>query len=291
MRHSFNNTYDMWAEYSQAPAAPPVVNVGGAEQLKEALAQLNTTGMINITQDIDLTDVNWESPIMQYTSPSETITINGNGHTIKNLSSANNQYGGLIGKLSTNGTVIIKDIKLENVTLRGTNVDGECAGGALIGWVESHNGSVTIENVTVNGVDIDGFKFTGGLVGFRNGDYPMNVTNCSVTGTDAAKTINSSYNENGNYKGHIGGLVGYYGKGTMTGCRLSNIDITRSGVAQSDRAGVLVGTLGTPSSDASIIYATVSNVTLLGTPVTSDSHMVGPNASTGSVGVVTVINP
>ena len=282
---SFDNTYDMWAEYDQAPPAPPVVNVGGAQQLREALEALNTTGTINLTQDIDLAGVNWESPTMSYTSSGETITINGNGYTIKNLTSTDNQYGGLIGKLSTNGTVIIKDIKLENVKLRGTNVDGECAGGALIGWMDCHGDYISIENVTVTGVDIDGFKYTGGLVGYRNNTVPMNITSCTVTGTDTAKTINSSYNENGNYKGHIGGLVGYYGKGTMSACTLNNIAITRSGVAQSNRAGVLVGTL---ESGASVTSATVSNVTLLGIPVTSASNMVGPGASNGSVSGVTV---
>ena len=282
---SFDNTYDLWAEYDSAPAAPPVVSVGGADQLREALSKLNTTGTINLTQDIDLAGVNWESPTMQYTSPSETITINGNGYTIKNLTSTGSQYGGLIGKLSTNGNVEIKNIKLENVSLTGTNVDGECAGGALIGWMDCHDGTVTVEGVTVNGVNIDGFKYTGGLIGYKNDDTALNITNCSVTGTDTAKTINSSYHEGGNYKGHIGGLVGYYGNGTMSACTLSNIAITRSGDAQSDRAGVLVGTL---LNGASVTSPTVNNVTLLGFAVTSATNMAGPGASGGSVSGVTV---
>ena len=282
---SFDNTYDMSAEYDQSPAAPPVVSVGGAQQLRVALEQLNTTGTINLTQDIDLAGVNWESPTMSYTSPSETITINGNGHTIKNLTSTGSQYGGLIGKLATNGNLEIKNIKLENVSLTGTNVDGECAGGALIGWMDCHDGTVTVEDVTVTSVNINGFKYTGGLIGYKNGDTALNITSCTVTGTDTAKTINSSYNENDNYKGHIGGLVGYYGKGTMSACTLNNIAITRSGVAKSNRAGVLVGTL---ESGASVTSATVSNVTLLGIPVTSASYMVGPGASNGSVSGVTL---
>ena len=284
---SFDNTYDMWAEYDQAPPAPPVVNVGGAQQLREALEELNTTGTINLTQDIDLAGVNWESPTMSYTSPSETITINGNGYTIKNLTSTGSQYGGLIGKLTTNGNVEIKNIKLENVKLRGTNVNGECAGGALIGWMECHDGSITIENVTVKGVDIDGFKYRGGLIGYRSPDaYPITIKDCTVTGTDTAKTINSSYNESDNYKGHIGGLVGYFGNGELSNCTLRNIAITRGGAAEKDRAGVLVGTL---VSSASVTSATVSNVTLLGTPVTTTSNMAGPgDSATGNISGVTV---
>lgn len=282
---SFDNTYDMWAEYDAAPAAPPVVNVGGAEQLRAALEELNTTGTINLTQDIDLAGVNWDSPTMSYTSPSETIVINGNGYTIKNLTSTDNQYGGLIGELNTNGNVVIKNINLENVELRGTNLDGECAGGALIGWMDCHGGTVTVQDVTVTGVDIDDFKYTGGLIGYKNTDTSLNITNCTVKGTETAKTINSSYNESGNYKGHIGGLIGMYGMGELSNCRLENIAITRSGDAQSDRAGVLVGTF---YSGASITSATVKDVTLLGAAVISTSKMVGPGASNGTTINVTV---
>ena len=151
--------------------------------------------------------------------------------------------------------------------------------------MDCHDGTVTVEDVTVTSVNINGFKYTGGLIGYKNDNTALNITSCTVTGTDTAKTINSSYNENGNYKGHIGGLVGYYGKGTMSACTLNNIAITRSGGAQSDRAGVLVGTL---ESGASVTSATVSNVTLLGIPVTSASYMVGPGASNGSVSGVTL---
>ena len=252
----------MFAQYdSSSTQAPPTINVGGAEQLRVALEQLDTTGTINLTQDIDLTGNDWHSPTMAYTSASETIVINGNNHTISNLYSPSNIYGGLIGRLNTNGNVVIKNINLENVTLAGTNLDGECAGGALIGWMDCHGGTVTVENVKVNGVSIDGFKNTGGLIGYKNPDTELNISNCSVIGTDGNKTINSSYNENGNYKGHIGGLVGYYGKGTISNCTLTNIDITRSGEAQYNRAGVLVGTF---VRKANIASATVSNVTLLG---------------------------
>lgn len=287
---SFDNTYDMWAEYdSTSTTAPPTINVGGAAQLKEALQGLSTTGTINLTQDIDLAGIEWDSPIMAYTSSGETIVINGNGHTISNLTSSNNQYGGLIGKLSTNGNVDIKNISLENVKLTGTNTGEESAGGALIGWMDCHGGTVTVQDVTVNGINIDGFKYTGGLIGYKNGDTELNISNCSVTGTAENKTINSSFNKNDDYKGHIGGLVGYYGKGTISDCSLTNIDITRNGNAtgnDSDRAGVLVGTL---CSGASITSATVKNITLLGTSVTSvsNSNMAGPGVSTGTASGIT----
>ena len=280
---SFDSTYDMGATYDErATIDPPTTSVGTAEELYAALNGFQSTGQINLTQDIDLEGVTWGSPTLAYAGSGSQIVINGNGHTIKNLSTnSTSMYGGLIGKISTNGEVIIKDLKLENISLQGNNTD-ESAGGALIGWYEGHGDEVedkvTISNVTVNGISVDGYKNSGGLVGYTNVNINVDIQNCSVVGTEATYTINSSYNEEGNYKGHIGGLVGYYGKGTISNCSLANIGITRDRVAQSDRAGVLVGTLAT--SGASISSATVSNVTLLGTRVTSGSNMVGPGAST-----------
>lgn len=283
---SFGSGYDVMAEYDSSPSVPPVISVGDANALQRALEELNTTGTITLTQDIDLAGSNWASPTMSYTSSGEIITIDGQGHTISNLMSTGSQYGGLIGKLSTNGNVVIQNINLKNVSLTGTNIDEECAGGALIGWMDCHGGTVEVQNVTVEGVAIDGFKYTGGLIGYKNTDTALDISNCSVTGTGTAKTVNSSYNEGGNYKGHIGGLIGYYGNGTIENCTLGSIDITRSGEAQSDRAGVLVGTM---EINASISSATVENVTLLGAEVISSSNMVGPGASKGTSINVTVV--
>ena len=287
---SFDSTYDMGATYDEtATIDPPTTSVGTAEELHAALNGFQSTGQINLTQDIDLTGVDWDSPTLSFANAGSQIVINGNDHTIKNLSTNGTyMYGGLIGKISTNGEVIINDLKLENISLKGNNVN-ESSGGALIGWYEGHGDEiedkVTISNVTVNGIKIDGYKYTGGLVGYTNVNINVDIQNCSVVGSATMKTINSSYNESGDYKGHIGGLVGYYGKGAISNCSLANTSITRNGETQKDRAGVLVGTL---VSGGRITSATVSDVTLLGVAVTSASNMVGPKDSSGATSGVTV---
>ena len=231
----FDSTYDMFAEYSEGGNSNPTINVGGAAELKTALEGLNTTGTIILTQDIDLTGVAWDSPNMVYTGSSESITIDGQGHTIKNLTSTNNPYGGVIGRLNTNGNVIIKNINLENITISGTNVDGEGSGGALNGWMDCHGNSITVENITVNRVNVSDFKYIGGLIGYRNPDCPMNINNCTISNVVA----NSTYNESGNYKGHIGGVVGYYGNGTITNCTLDTATLTGSTTGK--RIGAFIG--------------------------------------------------
>ena len=189
--------------------------------------------------------------------------------------------GGLLGKFNSNGEIIIKNLTLENVTITGTDVDGESAGGALIGWIENHGaGTITIENVKVEGIKASGFKYIGGLIGYNNGNVAMNLVDCSVTGT-IDSYLNSTYNENGNYKGHIGGLLGLWNKGQLTNCEVKNLAIkhgTNDMTGSSNRAGALVGT---KYSGVAVVSATVDNVTVDGVAVTLDS-LFGPNASSAT---------
>ena len=274
---SFGTSYDMYAEYDNGEQGDDIA-VGTASDLMTALSNLSNGQSVTLTQDIDLTGANWD-----VTSPWQgsgtDVVFDGAGHKITGLTT-NGLKGGLFGRYATNGNVTIKNLKLENVKLTGTDEDGQSAGGALIGWYESHGGILTIENVEVNGVDIKGFKYIGGLIGYINPDYKVNITNCSVNGT----AVTSTYNESGNYKGHIGGLVGYYGNGTVTNCKVSNLAVKRDGTAaqlvtSSNRAGAL---FGTATEKCTVASATVSNVTVDGAAASSD-NVFGPNASAASV--------
>lgn len=274
---SFGTSYDMYAEYDNGEQGDDIV-VGTASDLMTALSNLSNGQSVTLTQDIDLTGANWD-----VTSPWQgsgtDVVFDGAGHTIKGLTT-NGLKGGLFGRYATNGNVTIKNLKLETVKLTGTDEDGESAGGALIGWYESHGGILTIENVEVNGVDIKGFKYIGGLIGYTNVNDAVNITNCSVNGI----AVTSTFNEGGNYKGHIGGLVGYYGNGTVTNSTVSNLAVKRDGTAaqltaSSNRAGALFGTV---TANCTVASATVKSVTVDGVAASTD-NVFGPNASSTSV--------
>ena len=274
---SFGSSYDMYAEYENGQQGSNI-SVGTASDLLTALNNLSNGQSVTLTQDIDLTGVDW-SVSAPWQGPGTEVVFDGAGHKITGLTT-NGLQGGLFGRYTTHGNVTIKNLTLETVNLTGTDVDGVSAGGALIGWYESHGGILTIENVEVNGVNVKGFKYIGGLIGYVNPGYGVNIIDCSINGTE----LTSTYNESGNYKGHIGGLVGYYGKGTVTNCKVSDLTIKRAGTTEqlassSNRAGALFGTV---EGNCTVVSATVSTVTVDGVNASSD-NVFGPAASASTV--------
>lgn len=253
-----------------------VAVVGNADDLKTALESLVAGNLVVLDKDIDLTGVNWEVS-MPWQGSATDVAFDGNGHKIIGLST-NGLQGGLLGKYNSNGNITIKNLTLENVAITGTNVDGESAGGALIGWIENHGaGTITIENVKVNGIKAEGFKYIGGLIGYNNGNVAMHLIDCSVTGTKDSY-LNSTYNEGGNYKGHIGGLLGLWMKGSLTNCEVKDLVIkhgTTDMSGSSNRAGALVGT---KYAGVEVVSAIVDNVTVDGVAA-SETSLFGPNAS------------
>ncbi len=251
-------------------------SVGSAEDLNNALNSLVAGNMVVLEKDIDLTDKEW-SVSMPWQGSSTDVIFDGKGHKITGLNTTGLQ-GGLLGKYNSNGNITIKNLMLVDVTIKGTDIDGESAGGALIGWIENHGaGTITIENVNVEGIKAQGFKYIGGLIGYNNGNVAMNLIDCSVTGK-ADSFLNSTYNESGNYKGHIGGLLGLWMKGSITNCTVEDLTIkhgTDDMTGSSNRAGALVGT---KYAGVEVVSATVKNVTVDGTPATANS-LFGPSAS------------
>ena len=141
----------------------------------------------------------------------------------------------------------------------------------MIGWIENHGaGTITIENVNVVGIKAEGFKYTGGLIGYNNGNVAMNLVGCSVTGASDSY-LNSTYNENGNYKGHVGGLLGLWMNGSLTNCEVKDLTITHGTTdmsGSSNRAGALVGT---KYVGVEVVSATVDNVTVDGVAASATS--------------------
>ena len=201
--------------YENVTITVNAVPAGTAEELKQALSTLTSNGTVVLTKNIDLTGTEWDVTV-PWSPSSTTVTIDGRGYTIKGLKS-NGTQGGLLGKLSTNGNVVIKDLNLENVEITGVAGDGEDAGGALIGWYENHGGFVTIENIHVKNVKASNFKYSGGLIGYTS-TYGITIQNCSVDGTEV-NSIN-----------HVGGLIGYCQTNdnqafTIQDCELSNLNV------------------------------------------------------------------
>lgn len=270
---TYNNSNIYNATYYISTAADLIAYKNGVEN-----ATRDTSAIL--LADITLTDA-WEPIVCEY-GVTRSIAFDGNGHSISNIkNTAETLYGGLFGKIEIiNGSSLtIKDLTLKQVAFVGNKTDGECAGAALIGWLESHSGeAIEINNVKVEDVDVKGFKFSGGLIGNATIEN-MTVANCSVEG-GSVDTIN-----------HAGGLLGYLAisasgaSATVSACTVKNVAVksTEGAGLTNGRQGAVVGSLQT---NCTIASATISGVTVMGASATAEKAVGSVNA--GSVGTITV---
>ena len=208
-----------------------VYNPEGLKNIAE-LVNSGATG-INITldTDLDLTDMEW-TPIGNY-EKQYTGTFDGNGKTITGLtfnqSETNNV--GLIGSLGENG--IVRDVKLDKVTIKANNNVGGIVGG---------NRGGSIIGCSVSG-DISGARQVGGVVGYFGVGYNV-VTACyhegsvsgsvsvgGVAGDSAYGSLTACYHAgNVSASQYVGGVAGYNSTtGTVTACYWSGYDGTGIG--------------------------------------------------------------
>ena len=134
--------------------------------------------------------------------------LDGNGHTIKNLTiNSTDDNIGLFKRLgcrysdtSTAGTVLnaeIKNIKFENLTIVGSNNVGAIAG--CIDNINTEYGVPVIQNVEVVSGSITGRNYVGGLIG-KSDEEDIIIDNCSSLINRADVT---------GYQ-HVGGIFGYF---------------------------------------------------------------------------------
>ena len=194
---SFDAQYDAnaWTEVAETPEvdADGVVTVWTAEQLAGVMSNVKGVTTINIMENIDLSGRNWIPANFWDPENLAQLTINGNGHTISNMTAKGSEMVGFIGKNARKLT--IKDLTFENadVTATGNFV------GTVIGYMY---GNVTLENVdvidsTVVSTGTYGIR-VGGLVGFapKETGVALTMKDCDVTGS----TISGYHN--------VGAMVG-----------------------------------------------------------------------------------
>ena len=176
---------------------------------------------LNITADIDLGAGFWR-PI----NPVNNLTINGNGHTIRNLlvrSCTNPNNGGYgFGFISNaNGALTIKDLTFDGASVLRAKGYENLYVGNVGGIVVAYTyGTTLFENVKVTNSFIGGYGKIGCLLGM-GADPGVKVAfkNC----VSRNNTIHAAYD--------IGGLAGNIQRGngvdnaTVENCTVENIDV------------------------------------------------------------------
>lgn len=149
----------------------PTKNIASCEELMSLDGDADRYDTINLTSDIDCTGVE-AHPILG--SENFYGTLNGNGHTIKNVTMSNNgNTHQALFAYSVDAT--FKDVTLDNFTIAGTSYVS-----ALV--ADAYN-TVTIDNVHVTNPHISSSdKSAGGLIGEGALEGQSLITNSSVDG-------------------------------------------------------------------------------------------------------------
>ena len=231
-------------------------NVTSAEGLK-AVADIANNGNLGInitlTENINLTDIDW-TPIGTDYYNQYTGAFDGGNHTITGLTvTTNGQYAGLFGYLGKAGTV-------KNVVMEGLQITSDNSLGYTGGVVGNSWG--TIENCSVSG-SVSGTTFAGGVVGSQWGG--------SITGCNSSATVKG--------EAYVGGIAGETNYGaTLTACYATG-DVTVENDGTSNAwAGGIVGMNG-GSSTLTACYA-AGNVSGKGSGTIHVGGAVGENYST-----------
>ena len=213
--------------------------------MTENITSGNITGnaYIDILADLDMTDI----PITTINTSRFSGTLNGNNHTINNLTinsrdlGTSNCYCALFKQLPTSAS--IKNITLNNLTLRhNINITTILKIASLVGSLEQEepgSDSLVIENCNVNICSIDingaiGSIYYGGIICEPTGQGGfVAIKNCHVSMTNiSVRCADKSL--------WWGGLIGYSGAG-KTHISSSTLDGTATLLAKNLYVGGMIG--------------------------------------------------
>ena len=150
---------------------------------------------ISIENDIDLSGGLWTSIIQL----SGTVTIDGKGHTISNMSiseegngtsPSGNTYLGFIGDLNNNTRLTVKDITFENAHVQDLNGDakyswcGVVVGHGSMDGIGDGQAECTFTNVNITNSVVTGGHNNGAIMGYSCSTSRGHLfENCTVTNT------------------------------------------------------------------------------------------------------------
>ena len=234
--------------------------ISSAEELI-ALSKNNTLyggykgSTIHFTNDIDMSDIEW-IPLGTDKVPFKG-SIDGNGHTISNISMDNIPIAGLIGYLEADGIVSIENIKITDYKYNA-ELDKELIASVLIANANICNGgSLNITNISTancwtNKMTATWFAhcYWGGIIGKATADAnsQINLSNLNLDDDHNYYIYSADYSS-------VGGIIGKYFGSDLT----SSINIDK---CVSTSAVYSMSSYGYCSADAGGIIGSVEKGTI-----------------------------
>lgn len=226
------------ADYTLVDAA----DLAGFDTLMSSTEKVVFTGTVSLVAgaDYDLSGYTW------FGQGKFTGTFNGNGATVKNLSTSG--YG-----MFKQASGTLKNFTVDGLTVSGTSDN-------VGGIVGDKVGALTVIGIHVKNCNVTGGSQVGGILGRTNAGSGLTVTGCSVSGS-----ISGAAN--------VGGTVGYISTNESK-AELSNCTNFASITASGSGVGGIIGTVkktatvsscnnvGDITSSAANVGGIVGNITL-----------------------------
>jgi hypothetical protein len=201
------------------------VEIHNITELQNIKANLNADYVL--VNDIDSSEINF-IPISGFSG-----TLDGNGHTISNLSSTGGKYSEA-GLFSYTRGATIKNLKVVDSNFKGT-----------VAGLVAYAGNSVFLNCSIQGI-ITGIYFTGGIAGILDKGSITNCSSlCTLSGTydvggiagfiDSATVSHCTFSGEISSGNNTGGAVGYLSKGTVEKCSITG------NIAGSSRLGSIAG--------------------------------------------------
>lgn len=246
-----------------------------ASQVDEGLSTFENV-TIQLSNDLDLSNDNWNPIGDNRTDKAFSGTFDGNEHTIKGAHiTGDHCFNGAVygskegwGLFSVTDGATIKNLKVDEATFASYTV--------ISGTIAGYANNTTFENIEISNTKISGYNcYTGGVVGWAQGE-------CTFKGVNLDETVavGTLWDSHGQNAGGIAGGVSASAKITIEDCNIACVldvinDVTSNYKWYIYRvAGMIIGNTNTTETKYNeVVTATATNVTCKNVTVTYGDWM------------------
>ena len=206
-------------------------------------------GIIVLTKDIDMTD--WTALNGNYTN----FILDGNGHSLKNLTTPLYQYLGI-------GTYEVRNLNFDDANINNNATTMGGIAGVLVAEVQANGGiNLTIDNCNINKPVVHGYKYAGAFIGYTSEGCEGNTATITIKNSSISEcNIVTDDSSCGGYIGHTRAQ-----NVTIKDCNIigaNEIECREDRNGDAAKAGYFIGTVNAGQVELVGLYLNDYNITL-----------------------------